>query len=72
MSAVAVLGGLSFFPTIVFFRRDQARQQGQSFAPLSDKLVDRISTILNAELLALVTNPFEASLMAARGGPVRR
>lgn len=64
MSAVAVLGGLSFFPAIIFFRRDQARQKGESFAPLSAPIVDRITTIINAELLALVTIPFFASLMA--------
>ena len=64
MSSVAVLGGLSFFPTIVFFRRDQARKQGKDLAPLSDALVDRITRIINAELLALVTIPLFASLMA--------
>ena len=64
MSAVAILGGLSFFPAIIFFRRDQARQKGQSFAPLSDPIVDRITTIINAELLALATIPLFASLMA--------
>jgi putative membrane protein len=64
MSSVAVLGGLSFFPAIVFFRRDQARQRGQILAPLSDKLVDRLSTLINAEILAVLTIPFFASLMA--------
>jgi putative membrane protein len=64
MSAVAVLGGLSFFPTIIFFRRDQARKQGIELAPLSDAIVDRIATILNAELLAIATIPLMASLMA--------
>lgn len=64
MSSVAVLGGLSFFPSIVFFRRDQARQQGQVLAPLSDNLVERLSTIINAEILALLTIPLFASLMA--------
>ena len=64
MSSVAVLGGLSVFPSIVFFRRSQARQQGQALAPLSDKLVDRLSTIINAEILALLTIPLLASLMA--------
>ena len=64
MSAVAVLGGLSFFPAIVFFRRDQARQQGQTLAPLSDALIERITRIINAEILALVSIPLLASLMA--------
>ncbi|CAB9524906.1 Predicted membrane protein (DUF2214) [Seminavis robusta] len=64
MSSVAVLGGLSFFPAIVFFKRDQARQQGQTLAPLSDALVERITTLINAEILALLTIPLFASLMA--------
>eukprot|EP00977_Amphora_coffeiformis_P029449 scaffold40782_cov191-Amphora_coffeaeformis.AAC.2 len=64
MSSVAVLGGLSFFPAIVFFRRDQARKQGKNLAPLSDVLVERLTRIINAELLALVTIPLFASLMA--------
>lgn len=64
MSSVAVLGGLSFFPAIVFFRRDQARRQGKTLAPLSDALVDRLTRIINAELLALITIPLFGSLMA--------
>jgi len=64
MSSVAVLGGLSFFPAIVFFRRDMARKEGQTLPPLSDALVDRCSTIINAEILALLTIPLFASLMA--------
>ena len=64
MSSVAVLGGLSFFPAIVFFRRDQARKQGKNLAPMSDALVERITRIINAELLALITIPLFASLMA--------
>lgn len=64
MSSVAVLGALSFFPAIVFFRRDMARKEGANLPPLSDKLVDRCTTIINAELLAILTIPFMASLMA--------
>ena len=64
MASVAVLGGLSFFPTIVLFRRDQARKDGKELNPLSDALVDRMTTIINAELLALFTIPLLASLMA--------
>lgn len=64
MSSVAVLGGLSFFPAIVWFRRDLARKEGKTLPPLSDALVDRCSTIINAELLAFATIPLLASLMA--------
>lgn len=71
MSSVAILGGLSFFPAIVFFRRDQARQKGDTLAPLSDALVERITRLLNSEILALLTIPLLASLMA-RGGLVYR
>lgn len=64
MSSVAVLGALSFFPAIVFFRRDMARKEGVNLPPLSDALVDRCTTIINAEILALLTIPLMASLMA--------
>ena len=64
MASVAVLGGLSFFPAIIFFQRDQARQRGETLAPLSDPVVDRLTTIMNAEILALVTIPLMATLMA--------
>lgn len=64
MASVAVLGGLSFFPTIVLFRRDLARRDGKELNSLSDALVDRMTTIINAELLALFTIPLLASLMA--------
>eukprot|EP00640_Fibrocapsa_japonica_P006888 CAMPEP_0113941522 /NCGR_PEP_ID=MMETSP1339-20121228/7418_1 /TAXON_ID=94617 /ORGANISM="Fibrocapsa japonica" /LENGTH=163 /DNA_ID=CAMNT_0000945693 /DNA_START=1 /DNA_END=492 /DNA_ORIENTATION=- /assembly_acc=CAM_ASM_000762 len=64
MASVAVLGGLSFFPAIIFFRRDMARKNGDTLPPLPDKVVDRVSTIINAELLAFVTIPLFASLMA--------
>ncbi|KAG7341503.1 DUF2214 domain containing membrane protein [Nitzschia inconspicua] len=64
MASVAVLGGLSFFPATVFFRRDQARRKGATLPPLSDAIVDRISNILNAEILAVASIPFMASLMA--------
>lgn len=64
MASVAVLGGLSFFPAIVLFRRDLARRDGKVLNPLSDDLVDRMTTIINAELLALLTIPLLASLMA--------
>lgn len=67
MVSVAVLGGLSLFPAIVFFRRDMARKQDPDnvyFAPLSAAMVDRLTTIINAELLAILTIPLLASLMA--------
>jgi putative membrane protein len=63
MASVAVLGGLSFFPAIIFFRRDQVRRNGDTLPPLSDAIVDRITTILNAEILAVASIPFMASLM---------
>lgn len=64
MASVAVLGGLSFYPAIIFFQRDQARQRGETLAPLSDPVVDRLTTIMNAEILALATIPLMATLMA--------
>jgi putative membrane protein len=64
MASIAVLGGLSFYPAIIFFRRDQARRNGMTLSPLSDAIVDRITTILNAEILAVASIPFMATLMA--------
>lgn len=64
MSGAAVLGGLSLFPTIIFFRRDQARKDGKVLEPLSDALVERITRLINAEILALLSIPLLASLMA--------
>ena len=67
MVSVAVLGGLSFFPAIVFLRRDLARREDPGniyFAPLSDAMIDRLTTIINAEILAVLSIPLMASLMA--------
>ena len=67
MSSVAVLGALSFFPAIILFRRDLKRRElnpGEELVPLSDKIIDRMTTIINAELLALLTIPLFATLMA--------
>ena len=67
MSSVAILGALSFFPAIILFRRDLKRRElkpGEELAPLSDKIIDRMTTIINAELLALLTIPLFATLMA--------
>lgn len=64
MSAVAILGALSFFPAIVFFWRDEARKKGQTMPPLSDALIERMTRIMNAEILALISIPLLASLMA--------
>ena len=64
MASVAVLGGLSFFPAVIFFQRDQARQKGQVLPPLPDPVIDRLTTIINAEILALATIPLMATLMA--------
>ena len=67
MVSVAVLGGLSFFPAIVFLRRDLARREDPGnihFAPLTDAMIDRLTTIINAEILAVISIPLMASLMA--------
>jgi uncharacterized membrane protein len=64
MASVAVLGGLSFFPAIILFIRDQARKKGDEYIPLSDEIVDRMTKVMNAEILALATIPLMATLMA--------
>ena len=64
MAAVAVLGALSLVPTTILFRRDLARKQGETLAPLPDSVIDRLIRIMNAEILALATIPLFATLMA--------
>ena len=64
MFLLAVMGASSLFPTINIIERAVARRQGQNVAPISEALAARMTTIINAELLAVVSIPLAASLMA--------
>lgn len=60
---VAIFGACSFFPTTKIIQRSIAQRNG-NFTPMSEKLAARMTTLINAELLALFTIPVTATLMA--------
>ena len=70
MSLLAVVGSASYFPTIKIVQRAVAKQKGD-VPPLSPALVKRMTSIVNAELLGVLSIPFVATLMA-RGGAIAR
>eukprot|EP00440_Ansanella_granifera_P021492 gb/GFBE01023329.1/.p1 GENE.gb/GFBE01023329.1/~~gb/GFBE01023329.1/.p1 ORF type:complete len:281 (+),score=53.76 gb/GFBE01023329.1/:1-843(+) len=63
---VAVAGASSLFPTITIVRRALARKDAgdAGIAPISSKLAARMTSIVNAELLAIASIPLTATLMA--------
>jgi len=66
LTLVAVAGASSFFPTTKIIQRSVAqRQAGEApIPPMSEKLAARMTSIINAELLALAAIPLSATLMA--------
>jgi len=66
LSLVAVAGASSFFPTIKIIQRSVAKRNngGELVAPMSAKLAARMTSIINAELLAIASIPLTATLMA--------
>ena len=70
MAFLGVFGGLSLFPTITIIKRSVALQTGQELAPMSEKLANRLKSVLNAELSAIAFIPLTASLMARGVGYV--
>ena len=66
MTLVAVVGAASFFPTTKIIQRSVAkRTNGNVIAePMSAKLAARLTSIINAELLAVLAIPLTATLMA--------
>lgn len=63
---VAVAGASSFFPTIKIIQRSvEQNQAGDTpIAPMSEKLAKRMTSIINAELLAIASIPLTATLMS--------
>ena len=63
---VAVAGASSFFPTIKIIQRSVAQQRAGDvpIEPMSPKLAARMTSIINAELLAIGAIPLAATLMA--------
>ena len=64
MSLLAVVGSASYFPTIKIIQRGAAKRDGGDVPPLSPALVKRMTSIVNAELLGVLSIPFVATLMA--------
>jgi uncharacterized membrane protein len=68
MTLLAVMGASSFFPTTMIIRRALDKRALPAGAPppspMSPKLVSRLTSIINAEILALASIPLAASLMA--------
>merc|ERR1711862_180412 len=63
MVGVAVFGAASFFPTTKIIQRSVDQRVGK-FTPMSERLAERLIQVLNAELLALFSIPFLATLMS--------
>ena len=66
LTLVAVAGAASFFPTIKIIQRSVAQRQAGDVPidPMSEKLAARMTSIINAEILAIGAIPLSATLMA--------
>lgn len=64
MVLVAVMGAASFFPTTKIIQRSVAMRGDNPPAPMTEKLASRMTSIINAELLAVASIPLTAALMA--------
>lgn len=68
MVLFAIMGSASYFPTIKIVQhaiaKKEATDRGESIPPPSPALVKRMTSIVNAELLAVASIPLAATLMA--------
>jgi len=66
VTLVAISGAASFFVTTMVVKRTVAVNEagGAPVPPVSEKLANRVTSILNAELLAFFSVPLTATLMA--------
>jgi len=66
LTLLAVAGAASFFPTVKIIQRSvKQREMGDvPITPMSEKLAARMTSIINAELLAFASIPLAATLMA--------
>jgi len=64
LTLVAVTGAASFFPTTKIIQRAVAMRGANPPEPMSDKLAARMTTLINAQLLAIGSIPLTAALMA--------
>jgi putative membrane protein len=64
LSLLGVMGASSFFPTTTIIRRAIEKRNNGAYPPMSEKLAGRMTSIVNAELLALGSIPLFATLMS--------
>jgi hypothetical protein len=55
---------ISIDTTVTFYKRNFARKNDELVEPLSEKLAARLQQIITAEILAILSIPFLATLMA--------
>lgn len=63
MCLAGIWGGLTLFPSIIFYRRKMDRNEKRQQSPISPALAMRLRKVLNAELSAILFIPLLASLM---------
>jgi putative membrane protein len=61
---VGIFGALSFFPTTKIIQRAIIRQKEGQFPEMSEKLANRMKSIMNAEITAILSIPLSATLMS--------
>jgi uncharacterized membrane protein len=64
LSLLGVMGASSFFPTTKIIQRAIEKRNNGAYPPMSEKLAGRMTSIMNAELLALFSIPMFATLMS--------
>eukprot|EP00439_Symbiodinium_sp_Y106_P068505 s1076_g11.t1 len=66
LSLIAVTGAVSFFVTTTVVKRAIAQNEAgdKDIAPVSEKLANRMTSVINAQLLAIGSIPLAATLMA--------
>jgi uncharacterized membrane protein len=64
MALVGIWGASSFFPTIIILKRVFEQRETGSYPAMSEKLANRMTQVMNAELLAIAAVPFSATLMS--------
>jgi len=68
MTLLGIMGASSLFPTIKLIQRSlflrEVEQGNATFTPMSDKLIARLTKVINGEILAVGSIPLAASLMS--------
>ena len=70
MTFLGVFGALSLFPTTIIVKRSVEIQKKRSIDPMSERLANRLTSVLNAEISALALIPLTATLMSRGVGYV--